>query len=221
MSYDSLYNKTADYFGDGPEQMLVDHARLLAPALPVLDIGCGQGRNAFFLARSGRRVVAIDPSRAAVETIARTVRDTGLPVEAHALGFEEYRAAAGTFAGVLLFGIIQILERERIAGLAEAVGCWAHPGGLAFITAFSVDDPRFEAHAEDGRRIGRNSFLICGGDAAEGEIRTYLERNEILAIFDSWETIHHWEGLGPEHRHGAGPPERHGRIEAILRKREA
>lgn len=220
MSYDSLYTDTADYFSAEPEKMLVDHVHLLDPAAPILDVGCGQGRNALYLAREGRHVLAIDPSLAAIEAISRIAGDDDLPIEARACGFEECRVAAGSLAGALLFGIIQILEWKKIGRLKDHASRWTRPGGLVFITAFSVEDPRYEVHVKTGKKIGTNSFQLKGADIAEGPVRTYLESDEILSIFGEWDIIHHWEGMGPEHRHGSGPPERHGRIEAVLRKRE-
>lgn len=220
MSYDSLYTDAADYFGAEPEKMLVDHVHLLDPSAPILDVGCGQGRNALYLAREGRRVLAIDPSRAAIEAVSRVAGDDNLPLEAHVCGFEECRVAAGSLAGVLLFGIIQILEWEKIGRLRDHASRWTRPGGVVFITAFSLEDPRYDVHARTGKRIGTNSYQLKGEDIAEGSVRTYLEPYEILSIFGDWDIIHHWEGMGPEHRHGTGPSERHGRIEAVLRKRK-
>ena len=37
----------------------------------------------------------------------------------------------------------------------------------------------------------------------------------------SFDAVHLWEGLGPEHRHGDGSPERHGKVEAVLANKGA
>jgi SAM-dependent methyltransferase len=218
MAYDILYGENRDYFGAQPESILEDHCGLLDRSVPVLDIGAGQGRNSLYLARQGYRVIALDPSPVAIDTIADEAAKEQLPIEPHACGFETFAPGEERFGGALLFGLIQILDWDGIKNLIDRTGRWTQAGGHVFITAFSTEDPRYETHADAGKKIGNNSFVISGSDSAEGEIRTYLERNEILGLFAGWEIAHHWEGLGADHRHGDGPPERHGRIEAVLRK---
>ena len=64
--FDSIYRRSANYFGDQPDRILVDHIGLIDRRRPALDVGAGQGRNAMFLAEHGTRVDAIDPSAEAV-----------------------------------------------------------------------------------------------------------------------------------------------------------
>jgi 2-polyprenyl-3-methyl-5-hydroxy-6-metoxy-1,4-benzoquinol methylase len=64
--WDTNYRETRNVFGVDPAPMLKRHADLVAGGLPILDVGCGQGRNSFFLARLGHEVHALDPSRVAV-----------------------------------------------------------------------------------------------------------------------------------------------------------
>lgn len=63
--YDAMYAVVSAAFGAHPDPLLAEHWRRLDPALPVLDVGCGQGRNALFLAQRGLTVVGIDPSEVA------------------------------------------------------------------------------------------------------------------------------------------------------------
>jgi trans-aconitate methyltransferase len=51
--WDQDYASTPDLFGSEPAPILVRHLELLNRSHPVLDVGCGQGRNTLFLARHG------------------------------------------------------------------------------------------------------------------------------------------------------------------------
>jgi hypothetical protein len=81
------------------------------------------------------------------------------------------------------------------------------------MTAFTIEDPAFETCSQTWREIGKNSFAD-----KEGAIRTFLERGEATSLFPGFESVHHWEGLGPEHNHGDGPIHRHGVVEFVSRK---
>ncbi len=211
MNYDEAYKKTPDLFGPEPEALLRKFVREMDKSRPVLDIGAGQGRNALFLAREGFAVHAIDPSKAAVESIAAAAAKENLPIRTKRCGFETFvpgTSIPGTaaYSGVLLFGLVQILTLKSIGLLVGKASDWTGPGGLVFVTAFTTADPAFK----EGR----------------GGMKTYLEPGEILELFaglaaeiaGGFEVVHHWEGPGPEHRHGDAPPERHARAEAVFKK---
>lgn len=213
MGYDEDYQKMKEMFGGGPEPILKRHADRIDRSRSLLDIGAGQGRHTLYLARAGCTIEAIDPSRVACGTIAAAAERERLPVTAHHSSFEEHPPGAGPYSAVLLFGLLQILTREKIGALIEKIDGWLAPDGLVFVIAWTVDDPVFPNLVSDWTTIGRNSF-----SDGEGEVRTYFDRDEILTLFPRYEVIEHREEIGPLHRHGDGPPERHGTVQAVFRR---
>ncbi len=51
--WDRSYRETSNVFGADPAPILDRHADLIELGPPILDVGCGQGRNSFYLARRG------------------------------------------------------------------------------------------------------------------------------------------------------------------------
>ncbi len=213
MTYDELYDKDPDYFGVEPVEILKDYYCLIDKNRPVLDIGSGTGRNAISLAQQDIRVDAIDPSPVAVKKLNAIAKDRGIPVSAYVTGFEDFEPEENAYSAVLLFGLIQILRWDEIERLIERVSQWCGDDALVFVTAWTIDDPSYERF-RNGKQIGRNSFVN------ENDIvHTYIEHDEILKLFENYDVIHHWEGLGPLHAHGNKPPERHGMVRAVFQCR--
>jgi len=213
VSYDRVYREHSDYFGAEPQQILLDYYHLLDKSKPVLDIGAGQGRHALFLARQGFSVDAIEPSKMAVESLQSAAAKEKLPIRAYHSRFQDFVAEPGSYSGILLFGVIQELGWESIHLLLDKVRLWCSKGGLIFVTGFTIEDPSFAEMSQE-EQIGKNSFRD-----EDGNIHTYLEPNEILELFDRCRLVHHWEGLGPLHKHGDGPEHRHGSVRAVFWKR--
>ena len=210
--YDDYYRDTPEVFGSDPNSILVEYAELIDHSTTALDIACGQGRNSFFLARSGMTVHALDPSIEAIRQVQAVAEKEGLPIRTIHSGFADLQPVAGGYGAVLNFGLIPDLKRDQVTALVELIEKVVAPNGLLFITAFGNWDPAFESHQREWSEESQNSFC-----SLDGLIRTYLEPGELVALFPGFEIIHSWEGLGPEHRHGDGPPERHGLAEAVLR----
>lgn len=213
LRYDKRYRETADLFGTKPDRILEMYGALMSPARPVLDVGAGQGRNAFYLARWGFTVDAIEPAPAGAEAISTVAEREGIPIRVHECGFEEFDGDPAGFSGALLIGMTQIQSRERTASLLERVKTWTAPRGLVFVTAFTTADPMYALHEREWERIGPHSFV-----SSEGETRTYFEPGEVKTLFDGYRVVHCWEGLGSWHSHGDGPTERHAEVEAVFRK---
>ncbi|MHC4943337.1 MAG: class I SAM-dependent methyltransferase [Planctomycetota bacterium] len=213
MEYDNIYRDHKDYFGAEPDPLLNTYWSRLDQSRLVLDIGAGQGRNTFFLARQGIKVEALDPSRVAMEKIKKSAAQAGLSIQTHACGFHEFKPKRKDFGGLLAFGLVQVLTWNSILNLIERLRRWSSKGSLVFITAFSTEDDSFARWSKECKRKGKNSYLDM-----HGNVRTYLEPKEILDLFPDFKVVHHWEGLGEEHSHGDGPKERHARIEAIFER---
>jgi cyclopropane fatty-acyl-phospholipid synthase-like methyltransferase len=213
MSYDETYKNTKNNFGEEPEPVLRNYYHKINKSKPVLDIGAGQGRNTFFLAREGFTVDAIDPSKVATETISALATYEKLPIHAYQSNFGEFVPQTDFYSGILIFGVIQILSWEDIDLLREKIKQWTRKGSLVFITGFTVADASFARYSQIWKTIGKNSFA-----GEQGNLRTYLEAGEILDLFNEYEVVYHWEGLGPEHRHGNSPIERHVMTEVVLQR---
>lgn len=79
--YDKLYGAQPDALG-APTQIFVDHfERLPGKALRVLDVGCGQGRDALFIARLGHHVLGVDLSANGIRDLNAAAKREGLSVE--------------------------------------------------------------------------------------------------------------------------------------------
>jgi len=211
--YDELYRKVPDFFGTEPEPILRRFFSELNPERPVLDLGAGQGRNSAFLAERGFTVHAIEPSGEAAGVLARLASGRRLSIRVYRSSFEEFSPASTPYSGILAFGVIQDLTRELLDVLAERIGAWMSRGGLVMLTAFTTEDPSFALRAAEWKRIAVNSFADAGGNT-----RTYLEKGEILRLFGGYRVLHHWEGMGPRHRHPGGNVHRHGLAEAVMEK---
>ncbi len=207
--WNANYRDTRNVFGIDPAPMLERHARLVDEGHPSLDVGCGQGRNSLFLARGGVEVHALDPSTVAVEQTRVVAEKEGLRISTQIGVIEDVQRPADGFGSILVFGLIPILTRAQIDAMIASIEHLIAPSGLLFITAFTTEDPKFEALCGDGQL----------SEYDHGS-HTYLEPDELRSLFSGWRVIDYWEGLGPEHRHGDGPVERHGLAEAVFRRSE-
>jgi SAM-dependent methyltransferase len=117
VDYDQAYRDTATYFGGAPDPLLERWASRLDPRQPVLDVGCGQGRNTVYLARRGLTVDAVDPSRVAIDQLRRQISREPLPVQTVCASFSDARLERSNYGGILMFGLLQELEWPDIGSL--------------------------------------------------------------------------------------------------------
>ncbi len=213
MSFDEEYRNTKAVFGAEPETILTKFDSLFPANRSILDVGAGQGRNTFHLARNGLHVDAIDPSSVGMDTIAATASRESLPIQTFARQFDAFPEAKDTYGGVLLFGLLQILSWDAIDTLRRCVDKWLATDGLVFVTCFTTEDPSYSRYSQQSSRIGPHSYSDEAGD-----IRTFLEPGQIADLFASYTVIHQCEAMSPEHHHGDGILERHAMAEAIWRK---
>lgn len=141
--YDALFRTTPDALGPPTPELVRAFERHLAPAARVLDLGCGQGRDALFLARLGHDVVAVDAAPHGIAALKQAAARDGLPVEPIVADITTY-APSGRFDLLLFDRILHMLsEADRHRVLRRLVPLLA-PGGLVLI----ADEPR---HRRDYR----------------------------------------------------------------------
>jgi SAM-dependent methyltransferase len=116
----------------GPSPWLLANARLAPAGARVLDVACGRGRHALFLASAGSQVRAVDRDPARIETLARVARRLRLPIDAEALDLEAGEADLGAEQYELIL-VFNYLHRPLFPALARAL----RPGGVLLCETFT------------------------------------------------------------------------------------
>ena len=111
MSNNNTYYKTLNLFGD-PYPELIDFFRDYELRGKVLDIGCGQGRNAIALARLGYSVTGIDNSSVGIEQMNTIAKAENLKVNGLVEDIYTYDGYAD-FDIVLLDSMFHFEKRDK------------------------------------------------------------------------------------------------------------
>jgi 2-polyprenyl-3-methyl-5-hydroxy-6-metoxy-1,4-benzoquinol methylase len=119
--YDKLYGSTSQALGE-PTKIFVDFfEHNTTENLRVLDVGCGQGRDALFVARKGHRVVGIDLSPNGIRDLNEKANAENLDVEGIVADISTFDPE-GEFDVVLIDRTLHMLpEKERLDVLARVI----------------------------------------------------------------------------------------------------
>ena len=121
---------------DGPPPLLERVVAQQASRGRALDVGCGEGVYATYLAQQGYDVVALDFVPAALEATRARAAQAGVEVELHETDVVEYEAAA-PFDVVLDSGCLHHLPRAKRARYRERLDGWLAPGGDFVLVHFA------------------------------------------------------------------------------------
>jgi SAM-dependent methyltransferase len=126
--WDARY-RTGNYPQGGPTPLLTTVAERLEPGR-ALDLACGAGRNATWLAERGWRVTAVDASEAAIEILRRRAPE----VDARVADLERREFAVEEGAWDLI-AVCYYLQRDLFAAVKQGLA----PGGVAVVIVHLVE----------------------------------------------------------------------------------
>jgi tellurite methyltransferase len=135
--YDQKYAAPEYYWGKGPSPFCLKVLEILPPTRPLrlLDIGCGEGRNAVFFARNGYQVTAFDLAESGIHKTRRLAQEAGVPIEAFQANLLEYRLTQ-PFDVIFCHGCLHYVPPEMRAALLHNYRDFTNPGGLNVLSAF-------------------------------------------------------------------------------------
>lgn len=108
--------------------------RWIEPPGPILDVGCGAGTNAIWLASSGFQATGIDLAPVAVGVAQRRAGRTGSRATFRVANVLSLPFRAASFAGVIDCGCFHTLPFDQRARYATELGRVVRPGGVVLIT---------------------------------------------------------------------------------------
>ncbi len=124
----------------------------------MLDVGCGTGENALFLAGRGCSVTGVDFAIGAIAKASRKAEERGLAAEFVVADARALESLGGTFDAILdvgCFHTLQPADRTRYAASLRGV---LRPGGRCFLLCWSNRNPFGYGPARVGKREIRSAF---------------------------------------------------------------
>jgi tellurite methyltransferase len=146
--YDEMYRGESYYWTVRPSRTCFEVLERMPPDRPLrlLDIGCGEGRNAVFFARNGYEVHAFDISGTGLEKTRRLAERAGVSVRVFQADLNRFRLDE-TFDILFSTGTLHSSDPSVRAELFENYKRHTAAGGLNVFSVF-VDKP-FVARAPD------------------------------------------------------------------------
>jgi thioredoxin reductase/SAM-dependent methyltransferase len=146
-SWDQRYASIEQVWSGQPNDALVSETAGLKPG-QVLDVGCGEGADAVWLAEHGWDVTALDVSQVALERAARHAEQTRVPVRWVHAGLVEASRSLGTFD--LVSAQYPALWRTENHDAERALLAAVAPGGtLLVVHHAAIDAEQARAHGFD------------------------------------------------------------------------
>lgn len=156
-----------------PARLLKDHVNLLSEARlpgPLLDLACGEGDNAVFLASMNLPVICCDNSRDALNRARSLAAEHNVFIEAFEVDLEQEGVnplQQDIYGAIVVF---RYLHRPLMHCVRKAL----KPGGILIYETFTVEQAKY------GKPTNPD-FLL-----RPGELRDW---------FSDWEVIHYFEGV--------------------------
>ncbi|HEV2060689.1 MAG TPA: methyltransferase domain-containing protein [Solirubrobacteraceae bacterium] len=155
---------------DTPAEWLVEHADLLSGGGRALDVACGDGRNARYLAQLGYMVDAIDVSDVAIDALraATVARGLTMAIAPRVVDLEREPLPPGPYDVIVM---TNFLQRDLFEPLQDALA----PDGLLVFETLA------RAHVDELGHSFNPAYLV--------------EHGELPRAFGRLEVVDHHEGV--------------------------
>lgn len=138
-SWDARYAESDRIWSGNPNPRLVEHVADLTPG-DALDVGCGEGADAVWLATKGWRVTALDVSAVALERTAEHAAAAGVADRVTPLHHDLMRSGPPPGEYSLVSAQFMHPPADDFAEFFGGLGAKVRPGGTLLIVGHHPDD---------------------------------------------------------------------------------
>jgi len=165
--YDRRYNAEGYYWGVAPNSLCYEIMRLRPPVKPykVLDIGCGEGKDAVFLARNGYRVTAFDVSERGLSKATELAAACGVEVDFFKADVRDFRLET-EYDIIFSSGVFHYIPHELRQTVIDNLKANTTTSGIHVINVF-VSKPFIPSPPD------AETSELSAGNWKSGELFTY------------------------------------------------
>ncbi len=189
--YETRYRSDGYYWGVKPSDMCYEVMKLLPPDRPLrlLDICCGEGKDAVFFARNGYTVTAFDIAQAGLDKAKRLAEQHRVNVNFFRANAVEFRLES-EFDVIFCSGALHYLPEEKREEIFDNYRKHTSVGGIHAMNVF-VKKP----------------FVPLPPDKESSDVRHYWISGELMSRYTDWkieysdEIIFDCNSGGVPHKH--------------------
>ncbi|WP_149093794.1 methyltransferase domain-containing protein [Paenibacillus terrae] len=135
--YEEEYKTQEYYWGTEPNKVCYQVLQFMPPNkhIKLLDIGCGEGKDAVFFARNGYDVTAFDVSDAGIEKTKRLAEKIGVHVNVFKADILDYRLDTH-FDVIFSSGVLHYIKPEFRKEIFENYKQYTNPNGSHIFNVF-------------------------------------------------------------------------------------
>ena len=135
--YEKLYEAEEFYWGTEPGDFLKKIIKFM-PArrgMKVLDIGCGEGKDAVYMAKMGYTVTAFDLTESGIAKTQRLAKEAGVRIHAYVDDINTFETDE-RFEIIYSSGTLQYLHPDKIGPFFEKIRKITNPNGINYFNVF-------------------------------------------------------------------------------------
>jgi SAM-dependent methyltransferase len=157
-----------------------------APRGIALDVGAGEGRNSFFLARNGFKVEAIDKIKEGLEKCREIAEKYHLPIETKAIDIRNFEFKPNKYSLILDILALSFLKFSEIKKIIPKIKKSLKRNGIFYMVAFSTKDPAFGKLKFKKLEIDeKNTFYL----PKLKTFRHFFTKKELLKLLKDFEML--------------------------------
>lgn len=161
----------------------------------ILDLGCGSGRNALFLAKNGFKVWGIDNAQEGLNTLKNSAQKSGANIELTCADiYKKLPYKDNSFDAVISLQVLQHNKRSQIQNTINELQRVLKPNGFLFITVcgrYSEGKTRY-CLVKTAKKIAENTYVPTIGDET-GLIHFIYNKKLLLKDFKNFKKIKIWK----------------------------
>ncbi|MCK0143808.1 class I SAM-dependent methyltransferase [Aliiroseovarius sp. F20344] len=167
-NYDKLYSETPNALGSPTDEFVRFFDELGMDRANVLDVGCGQGRDALFISRLGHQVTGVDLSPHGIRDLELAAQKEDLNITGIVADLAEYTPDRD-FDVILIDRTLHMLSKpDRLDALARLIDHVAPNGWLLIADEASnmkdFDHIVMDHHATWTITYQKRGYLFCSRD---------------------------------------------------------
>jgi tellurite methyltransferase len=145
MKYDQIY-QTKNVWGTEPNMLLQKIYSQGEPGGHFLDLGCGQGRDSFFMLSNSFKVTAVDKSEEGIISMKDYILENNLsdlPIDIYCQDISKFKIKKDMYSIINIYNTLHFLPKGDALGLISDIKNKLKKGGFIIISCFKADDSTY------------------------------------------------------------------------------